>query len=170
MLLIIDMQEAFRTKESEQILPNILKLKKKFAPKVVFSKFVNKKGSLFEKQLNWTLFQKKEEQKLFSELQSPNSIELEHNGYTVLNSKLKKYIKENEIEKIYLAGVYTDVCIIKTAMDLFDAGIETFVIKNACASLHWKQNHSLAIDSLKHILWKEHIINIQFIKKNELKK
>ena len=58
------MQEAFRTKESEQILPNILKLKKKFAPKVIFSKFVNKKDSLFEKQLNWTLFQKKRRTKV----------------------------------------------------------------------------------------------------------
>ena len=43
-------------------------------------------------------------------------------------------------------------------MDLFDYGIETFVIEKACASLHGKNNHKYAIDSLKHILWKEHII------------
>lgn len=158
LLLIIDMQEGFRTTESEAILQNLLKLKESFKGKIVFSKFINEKGSLFEKQLNWIKFQNEEDKKLFSELQASNNIELEHNTYTVLNEALVKFIRWNKITKVYLCGVYTDVCIIKTSMDLFDQNIETFVIQDACNSLHGKRSHDSAIGSLRHILGKKQIL------------
>jgi len=158
LLLIIDMQEGFRHQRSENILPNLLKLKGSFKGKIVFSKFINKRNSLFEKQLNWIKFQNENDQKLFLELQASDNVELEHNTYTVLNDDLKKFIKTNNITKVYLVGIYTDVCVIKTAMDLFDNDIETFVVKDACNSLHGKNNHNLAIDSLEHILGKKQIL------------
>ncbi|NCO79780.1 cysteine hydrolase [Candidatus Falkowbacteria bacterium] len=158
LLLIIGMQKGFRYAESEALLPNLLKLKKSFKGKIVFSKFVNDKDSLFEKQLNWTEFQNEEDKKLFSELRASNNIEFEHNGYTVINEALLQFIKENKIIKVYLCGIYTDVCITKTAMDLFDKGIETFVIEDACNSLHGKSIHDSAIESLRHILGKKQIL------------
>ena len=158
LLLIIDMQEGFRHTESETILPNLLKLKRSFDGKIVFSKFVNNKNSLFEKQLNWIEFQNDEDKKLFPELQTSDNIKLEHSTYTVLNKELKEFISKNKITKVYLCGIYTDVCIIKTAMDLFDNDLETFVIKDACSSLHGKKNHNSAIDSLKHIIGKKQIL------------
>ncbi|MDD5625989.1 MAG: cysteine hydrolase [Patescibacteria group bacterium] len=158
LLLIIDMQEGFRHAESESVLPNILKLIKSFKGKIVFSKFVNRKISLFEKQLGWFKFQNPEDQKLFLELQASDNIEFEHDTYTVLNNSLKEFIRKNTITKVFLCGIYTDVCIIKTAMDLFDNDIETFVIKDACNSLHGKKNHDSATDSLVHILGKKHIL------------
>jgi len=156
--LIIGMQKGFRYAESEALLPNLLKLKKSFKGKIVFSKFVNDKDSLFEKQLNWTEFQNEEDKKLFSELRASNNIEFEHNGYTVINEALLQFIKENKIIKVYLCGIYTDVCITKTAMDLFDKGIETFVIEDAYNSLHGKSIHDSAIESLRHILGKKQIL------------
>ena len=158
LLLIIDMQEGFRHTESEIILPNLLKLKRSFDGKIVFSKFVNNKNSLFEKQLNWIEFQNDEDKKLFPELQTSDNIKLEHSTYTVLNKELKEFISKNKITKVYLCGIYTDVCIIKTAMDLFDNDLETFVIKDACSSLHGKKNHNSAIDSLKHIIGGKQIL------------
>ena len=158
LLLIIDMQEGFRHTESETILPNLLKLKRSFDGKIVFSKFVNNKNSLFEKQLNWIEFQNDEDKELFPELQTSDNIKLEHSTYTVLNKELKEFISKNKITKVYLCGIYTDVCIIKTAMDLFDNDLETFVIKDACSSLHGKKNHNSAIDSLKHIIGKKQIL------------
>jgi len=158
LLLIIGMQKGFRYAGSEALLPNLLKLKKSFKGKIVFSKFVNDKDSLFEKQLNWTEFQNEEDKKLFSELRASNNIEFEHNGYTVINEALLQFIKENKIIKVYLCGIYTDVCITKTAMDLFDKGIETFVIEDAYNSLHGKSIHDSAIESLRHILGKKQIL------------
>ena len=163
LLLIIDMQEWFRQEKSEKILPNIMMLKKSFKGKIVFSKFSNNKNSLFEKQLNRFKFQNTNDKKLFFELKSEDNVEIQHNTYTILNNELKEYIKLNNISKVYLAGIYTDVCIIKTAMDLFDENIITYVIEDACNSLHGKSNHDLAIDSLKHILGKKQIISTKHL-------
>ncbi len=74
LLLVIDMQEWFRAVESEKIIPEILKIKEKFDWKVVFTKFIDKKASLFEKQLNWTIFQNKDNQKIFKELDEKDNI------------------------------------------------------------------------------------------------
>jgi nicotinamidase-related amidase len=159
LLLVIDMQEGFRTRESEKILPVIKKLINEFAGKIVFSKFENKKGSLFETQLNWTKFQNKFDKKILTELKYSNSSKITHNTYTIYNKKLKRFVLKNKINKIYLCGVYTDVCIIKTVMDLFDNGFIVYVIANACNSLHGTKNHEYALDSLKHIIGGHHVIN-----------
>ncbi|MCK4884226.1 MAG: cysteine hydrolase [Candidatus Diapherotrites archaeon] len=167
LLLIIDMQEGFRSVESKSILPNILKLIEHFNSqknnKIVFSKFNNSLNSRFETQLNWTKFQSTNDTQQMTELKTAatkiDSFQIIHTGYTVLNSELKQFLKINDINQVYLCGVYTDVCIAKTAMDLFDENIESFVIKNACNSLHGKINHDSTIDSLKHIIGKAHIIS-----------
>ena len=80
-LLIIDMQEGFRKKESEKIIPNIIELKKYFKEKIIFCNFVNKKNSQFEKQLNWKKFQTKKDQELFIELASSKNIKFKHEKY-----------------------------------------------------------------------------------------
>jgi nicotinamidase-related amidase len=159
-LIVIDMQEGFRSKESEFILPTIQTLIERFNGLIIFTKFVNLKNSLFEKLLGWTKFQTEKDQKIFRELLNIKKTTriIEHKGYTVLNNKLKKLLLDNNIQKVYLCGIYTNICVMKTAMDLFDSGFETFVVEDACASLNGKQKHDFAIDTLKHILGKEHIV------------
>ena len=48
-------------------------------------------------------------------------------------------------------------------MDFFDEGIEVKVLANACASLHGRQNHLYALNSLKHIIGSSNVINISDI-------
>ena len=159
LLLVVDMQEGFRCSESEEILPNLLKLKENFTGKLVFTKFMNRKNSLFVKQLKWDKFRNEKQQKILSELE-PVDNTIEHTKYTTLNNRLQELLEKNNIEKVYLGGIYTDVCILKTAMDLFDFGIETFVIEDVCTSLHGEKNHDFAINTLSHILGQNHITKL----------
>ena len=55
------------------------------------------------------------------------------------------------------------------AMQFFDEGIETYIIEDACNSLHGKENHIFAIDSLKHILGEDHILKIEDISTKRFK-
>ena len=159
-LLVIDMQNGFRHEPSEAILDNIIKLVKGFDGKVIFTLFVDVPNSMFETELNWPKFQSEEAQRLFKELEpiADGKLEVKHKGYTVLTDELRDIFKENNIDTVYLSGVYTDVCIVKTAMDLFDEGFKTKIVANACASLHGDNNHKYAIDSLKHIIGKGNVI------------
>ncbi len=161
-LLVIDMQEGFRHKPSEAIVNNITELVKGFDGKVIFTFFVDEPGSMFEREINWPKFQSSDMQKLFKELEpiERGRIEVKHKGYTVLTDELKNILKENNIDTVYLSGIYTDVCVIKAAMDLFDEGFSTKVVADACASLHGDNNHKYAIDSLKHIIGKRNVVNM----------
>ncbi len=159
MLLVIDMQGGFRSVASEAIVENILALRRSFQGEVVFSKFINRNGSLFEKQLGWTGLQTKHDRALFSELEAPGNIEMEHDSYTVLTDVLIRFIREKNITTFYLCGIYTDVCVLKTAMDLFDRGYSVFVIADACSSFHGEQHHNSAIESLRHIIGEQHVLS-----------
>ena len=45
------------------------------------------------------------------------------------------------IGKIFIAGIDTDMCVLKIAMDVFDIGIEPIVITDCCASTAGLQAH-----------------------------
>lgn len=55
--------------------------------------------------------------------------------------ELTKYLRENAIEKIVIAGIDTDMCVLKIAMDVFDIGIEPIVLTDCCASTAGLQAH-----------------------------
>lgn len=161
LLLIIDMQEGFRLKESEKMIPKIKTLTKNFKGKVVFSVFKNKKGSQFEKVLKWKRFQNKKDVEILKELRSEKLKTIEHTDYKVINTNINNYLKTNNIKEVYLAGVFTDVCISKAAMDLFDKKFSVKIIKDACASPHGKKYHYIAIETMKKVIGKKNVVLVK---------
>lgn len=159
LLIIIDMQEGFRCKLSEQIISNIDHLIKKFNGNIVFSCFKNQNKSMFETALKWKSFQNKEERATLGELKKYEFSVYWHDSYTILNKKLIDYINENKFNNIYLCGIYTDVCIIKAAMDGFDCNLNMKVVADCCMSLHSQNHHKTTIDSIKHIIGKNNVVN-----------
>lgn len=158
LLLVIDMQEGFRHTASESIIPKIKKLLQDFDGDIIFACFKNERGSMFEKTLGWKKFQNKKDRRILAELNHAGAKIFFHRGYTVFTKKLAGFIKKNKFTHVYLCGVYTDVCIIKAAMDAFDNNIKVRVVHDACGSLHGENNHRFAMDSLKHIIGKNNIV------------
>lgn len=157
-VLIIDMQEGFRSLQSELITSEIINLIDRFKVDYNFLLFKNENNSLFEKQLGWTKFQTDLDQELMKEFKEFDFPKFWHSSYTIFTEEIKNVIKDSNYKKIYLAGVYTDVSIIKAAMDGFDLGLEMFVFEDATNSLHGQNNHESALDSLKHIIGASHVI------------
>ena len=158
LLLVIDMQEGFRHPASEGIVATLLGLNEAFKGVVRYARFVDTPNSQFESQLDWRKFQNDKEQRLFREFQVLNVTSFSHSGYTVFTPELQDYVTREQIKEVYVTGIYTDVCVLKTVMDIFDAGIEVFVVADACASLHGESNHKYALDSLRHIVGKDHVM------------
>ena len=158
LLVFIDLQEGFRSVELLSILPKIKQLIINFNGIKVYSFFENEINSQFEQILQWKKFQKDSDQKLIKELTGYPFRHFKHKGYTVLTDELLQHIQEQKISTLYLAGIYTDVAIVKTAMDAFDKNIKVKIIGDACTSLHGKNAHKQAIDSLKHIIGRQNIV------------
>ncbi len=88
-LIIIDMQEGFRYKNVERIVPKIKVLIGKFGTKAIFTKFVDKRGSAFGTVLHWSKFVQKKNQNLLREFaQYPNCKIITHNGLNILTKCL----------------------------------------------------------------------------------
>lgn len=75
-------------------------------------------------------------------------------------SKIKsKYFWENNINYIYLCGIETDACVMKTAVDLFENGLNVKVIEKYCMSHSGKKFHKSAIKMLKKLIDNKSVIN-----------
>lgn len=48
-----------------------------------------------------------------------------------------------------MAGIDTDCCVMKTALDLFEIGIKPIVLSHYCASTGGNNIHLAALDMLK---------------------
>lgn len=161
LLVVVDMQEGFRSQALVSITSNIKKLLMNFRGEIIFLCFKNKRSSMFENSLKWKKFHDRKEQRIVKELGNVKSRKIFHTGYTIFDNALMGFVKKNEFKKVYLCGVYTDVCIIKAAMDAFDNGIKCRVIHDASNSPHGKNNHRFAVESLGHIIGKGNVVSVK---------
>ena len=83
---------------------------------------------------------------------------IDKKGYTAYTQELIDYVNENKIEKIYLCGIDTESCVLKTAFDLFENEHDVYVLKDYCASTLGKERHNNAIEILKRNIGKQNVI------------
>ena len=83
---------------------------------------------------------------------------LEKRTYTALTQELMTYLKENKIEDIYLCGIDTDACVLKTAIDMFENNYNVKVIEYCTMSHSGRRYHKFAIKMLKKLIGKDSII------------
>ena len=91
-------------------------------------------------------------------IDTKNNLVFDKNKYSALTSELKKYIEDNKIDNIYLCGIDTECCILKTALDLFEDKYNVYVLKNYCACTHGEIRHNNAIEILKRNIGEKYVI------------
>ena len=157
LLLVIDMQNAFINENTKHIIDKINKLidKNKFDD-IVFTKFINYNNSIYTRKLNYYDCIDESSNKLIIDTRNYKAINKK--TYTALNDELKKYLKDNNINKIYLCGIDTECCILKTALDLFENEYDVYVLKDYCACTHGIKKHNNALEILKRNIGKDSII------------
>ena len=48
---------------------------------------------------------------------------------------LNGYLKEHQVDTVYVVGIATDFCVAWTALDAVDFGFNTYVIEDACKAI-----------------------------------
>lgn len=156
LLLIIDVQKSFinkNTKDLPEKIQNLVDLNK--YDHVVFTRFINSEENITYKELNYQGCMTEEEKQIVIKTGSYKVID--KNIYTALNEELSNYIRENDINELYLCGIDTECCVLKTAFDLFEKGYEVYVLENYCACTLGKERHNNAIEILKRNIGKNRI-------------
>jgi nicotinamidase-related amidase len=143
-LLVIDVQRGFINSFTNHVPSRVRRLIElgDFAP-VLFTVFVNDQGSPYHTLLDWHGCAAPPETELVDELTtlaSPDDV-FEKHGLTGLPEPLADRLKREGHKQVSLAGIDTDMCVLKIAMDVFDMGIEPIVLVDCCASTAGLQAH-----------------------------
>ena len=143
-LLIVDVQAGFINDFTHHIPRRIVRLIQTgdYAP-LIFTRFINDQEGPYCRFLNWDGCAGDPEIYIVPELQpyaSPDLI-FAKSGLCGMPDELTGYLREKLIKKIFIAGIDTDMCVLKIAMDVFDIGIEPIVLTDCCASTAGLQAH-----------------------------
>ena len=118
-LLVVDLQKGFC--KEKNLAKDIIKLAKCF-DRVIATKFVNEDGGFYEKYLNY----KCPDTDLVEGFK-PDEV-IEKKGYgTVIPSLAGS-------SQVFICGLETEGCILKTALDFWDRGIRPIILTDYIAS------------------------------------
>lgn len=63
-----------------------------------------------------------------------------YSAFEATNTSLASFLKENNINQLYITGLATDYCVHASALDAIENGMETYVITDAIAAVNLDPN------------------------------
>jgi nicotinamidase-related amidase len=143
-LLVVDVQLGFLNPFTRHIPGRIARLiERDEHDPILFTRFVNKAGGPYHRFLDWHECAGEPGTLLAPELErfaAPEHV-FTKQGYAGLSDELATHLQERGYEQIILAGIDTDMCVLKVAMDVFDLGIRPIILVDCCASTSGLQSH-----------------------------
>ncbi|MDT5039414.1 MAG: hypothetical protein QOE51_399 [Actinoplanes sp.] len=138
-LVVVDVQNGFVREESAHVVPIIVDLVTKWESTgrgVIFTRYFNHPGSLFERLINWNKMQGPPETDLVPELLplAERGIVFDKRTYSLLNAEGIELVRSRGWTDIYVCGIATESCVLKTAVDAFEVGLTPWLIEDASAS------------------------------------
>jgi nicotinamidase-related amidase len=140
-LVVVDVQNGFVTKDSAHVVPVIAGLVRRWQDArghVVFTCYRNYPGSPFERLIGWRGLHQSPDTDLVDELVpftgQPGVGMISKTVYTALTSAGAELLRENGYTDLFICGIATDGCVLKTALDAFESGFTPWVIRDAVAS------------------------------------
>jgi nicotinamidase-related amidase len=133
----IDLQDGFLTDEirsTSYVLDVTAFLAKLDKAEVILTRFVNQPYSPFVKFLDWPDMQPGAEMnKLFGDLENAGYEVIEKPNYSAWPI-VGERLKAAGVEEVVLFGLDSDACVLKTALDVFEAGLRPIVLADLCQS------------------------------------
>lgn len=143
-LLVVDVQTGFINDFTHHIPKRIVRLiEQKIYSPILFTRFVNLPNGPYTRLLSWDGCNEAPETDLLTELEpyiQPQFV-FSKPGLCGMPQELVDYFSEHQLQQVAVAGIDTDMCVLKIAMDLFDQGIEPIVLTDCCASTAGLQAH-----------------------------
>ncbi|MGQ0778614.1 MAG: cysteine hydrolase [Pseudonocardiales bacterium] len=148
---MVDVQNGFITEHSKPTVPIIVDLVRRWQDNggdVVFSRYLNYAGSPFERLIGWTKMVDVPEIDHVSELtpyittQTPIINKYIYSLFTPEGAQL---VTERGWTDLYICGIDTDVCVLKTAADAFERDLTPWVLEDACASHAGSEAHNAGL-------------------------
>lgn len=157
-LLAVDLQNGFLiSPECKAVVPKVVERASQFH-QVWATRFFNRNVN-FSRQLNWNEMVSGQSTELSTILSPVVSKTFDKPSYSPVSQALLQALPRDAITTVAVCGVDTDACVMATALGLFDAGFETFVVSDGCASSGGQEYHEAAIKILERNIGAEYVIS-----------
>lgn len=173
-LIIVDMQNGFARYEQTKKVARKIKtlLEAGIFDKIIATRFINYDNSIFEKLFGWEKLKSVEEIEIVDGLTEYIDEIIDKSVYTCINSNfIQRLYQLNDgeyPEKVFIAGVDTDCCILTIATGLFEHNIRPIVLSAYCNSNGGLESHNAGLICLKRLIGSNQLINSEIKEKTDL--
>lgn len=162
LILGIDLQKGFLTHaaRADGYVERVCEyLKQQNRHDVILTKFINRRGNNFEKLIDYTALKPGDPHtKLIGDLEDQGFEVVEKGTYTAWVPEVIERASQHGAKQIIMFGLDSDACVMKTAFDVFEAGLEPIIIENLSFSSNGQEHHDMAIKFMKTLIGKNQII------------
>jgi nicotinamidase-related amidase len=149
-LVVVDVQNGFVREESAHVVPIIEDLARRWKSTgrdIVFTRYFNYPESPFIRLINWNKLQGPPETDIVPELISlaDTSVVFDKRAYSLFNDEGRDLVKSRGWTNIYICGIATESCVLKTVVDAFEYDLTPWLIEDASASHAGRAAHEAGI-------------------------
>ena len=173
-LIVVDDQNGFvRYEQTKSVAEKIKSLvDKKLFDCVIATRFINTPNSQYVKFIGWNRLTSSPDIDLIDGLTADYVVD--KNVYTCVTDEflsLLTKINGGELPKhVFIAGIDTDCCVLKTSVDLFEHFVMPIVLTNYCNSNGGDISHNAGIEVMSRNLGKKCLVSGEISSACELDK
>ena len=156
-LIAVDIQKGFVTPASAHVVAPLAALQDRF-DHVIFTRFHNPDPSPFREILNYHKLAPDSEETRLALKPRADAILIDRPLYTCVTAELRQILRRLDAREVYVAGIATEACVLKTVVDLFEVSIVPWVLEDLCASDKERHFHDYAIEIMGKLIDPGHII------------
>lgn len=165
-LMVVDVQNGFLTERTRHVLPVIVTLVDQWQKSnggTVYSRYSNYPGSAFERLMDWRQLYTSPDTDIADELTpyTRHSITLDKHTYSAMTPRFTELASRNNWTDIMVCGIDTDLCVLKTALDIFEHGLTPWVVTNASASTGGDNSHKSGLTVIGRAIGEHHLITAE---------
>jgi nicotinamidase-related amidase len=151
-LVVVDVQNGFVTEGSRHVVPVITDLVERWQASggdTVFTRYINYEGSPYQRLIKWNELMTSPQIDIVPELipyADKATAIIDKRVYSVFaDDNGRRLISERGWTNIYICGIDTDGCVLKTAVDAFELNLTPWVIEDASASHNGATVHEMGV-------------------------
>ncbi|WP_309237501.1 isochorismatase family cysteine hydrolase [Actinomadura sp. BRA 177] len=165
MLVVVDVQNGFVREESRHVVPVIADLVERWQAAggdVIFTRYLNYEGSPFERLIKWKELRTSPQIDIVPELESlaaKATAIIDKTVYSLFgDEKGRSLVSERGWTDIYVCGIATESCVLKTAVDAFELDLNPWLVEDASASHAGRDVHEAGVLVTRRFIGADQII------------
>lgn len=155
-LLIVDVQNGFLRDCTAHIPVMVEKLQHSYQT-VIATQFYNQEGSFFRTLIQWERLKVDTDEFDLAFSLKEGAQRIVKPTYTCVDVRFLDFLRRNEIQRVDICGIDTDICVTKCAVDLFEANVEPVVLKDYCASTAGDEAHNFALKTIGRFIGRRQV-------------